>query len=285
MPGSAPAFGASAPWEPRTVSSIQMSGVEIQSFKVDAEYKSFKPARGSGGNARVRGGASGRTASVRGTGRGRGGGAARGGGGSTGMTRGRGPAAVQETIVLMYNKRKGLVTTHADELGRTTVYDDLAASLPPHLKRERWHAVGRLDADTTGLLLMTNDGTLVHHATQPGTKLPKSYLAVCAGPLCDHHVESLRAGVELSGGLGRSGEAVVEVLEHHHASSLLRITITEGKNRQIRRMLEAVGSQVMRLERVAVGRIEMDSQLEPGAWRMLTNAEVKRGLDYEPKTL
>jgi hypothetical protein len=99
LPGSAPAFGASASWEPRSVSSIRMSGVEIQSFKVDAEYKSFKPARGSGGNARVRGGASGRTASVRGTGRGRGGGAARGGGGSTGMTRGRGPAAVQETIV------------------------------------------------------------------------------------------------------------------------------------------------------------------------------------------
>ena len=99
LPGSAPAFGASAPLQPRRVSSIQMSGVEIQSFKVDAEYKSFKPARGSGRNARVRGGASGRTASVRGTGRGRGSSAARGGGGSNGMTRGSGPAAVQETIV------------------------------------------------------------------------------------------------------------------------------------------------------------------------------------------
>eukprot|EP00802_Teleaulax_amphioxeia_P021858 Tamp_22249.p1 GENE.Tamp_22249~~Tamp_22249.p1 ORF type:complete len:133 (+),score=16.87 Tamp_22249:636-1034(+) len=132
---------------------------------------------------------------------------------------------------------------------------------------------------------MTNDGTLVHHATQPGTKLPKCYLALCAGPLGSHEIDLLRRGVELSGGLGMSDEAQVDLLEHQQTSSLLQITIKEGKNRQIRRMLVAVGSQVMRLERVAVGSIQLDPQLEPGAWRMLTDAEVKRGLNYDPKTL
>ena len=107
---------------------------------------------------------------------------------------------VQETIVLAYHKRRGLVTTHDDELGRETVYQDLEKTLSPHLRKERWHAIGRLDADTTGLLLMTNDGALVHHATQPGTKLPKCYLALCKGLLEEDQLDALRQGVELSGG-------------------------------------------------------------------------------------
>ena len=228
--------------------------------------------RGRGGRSGARGG---RSSGPRGgrASRGR-----RGGRGVPRTTRG----APHETFVLAYHKRRGLVTTHNDELGRETVYQDLAKTLPPHLKREHWHAVGRLDADTTGLLLMTNDGALVHHATQPGSKLPKAYHALCKGLLRDEQIDALRHGVELTGGLGISAPAEVDVLRYETATTWLGITISEGKNRQIRRMLLAIDSQVIRLERVSVGAITLDG-IEEGGWRCLTDAEVLKGLQYQPR--
>ena len=139
---------------------------------------------------------------------------------------------VEETVVLAYHKRAGLVTTHSDELWRDTVYDDVLATLPKHLRQHRWHAIGRLDRDTVGLLLLTNDGALVHHATQPGTKVPKTYVAECRGSLSTGDVAQLRTGVQLTGGLGVTAPAEVDVLEERPAegTTLLRIVISEGES-------------------------------------------------------
>jgi len=186
----------------------------------------------------------------------------------------------QPTLVVAYHKPKGLLTTHKDELGRETVYDRLRTHLPSSLRRVEWHAIGRLDADTTGLLLFTNDGALVHHATQPRTKLMKTYRVLAKGLLQEATLQLLRDGVELTGGLGKSGPAQVTLLEHQKATSWLTVQIGEGKNRQIRRMLLAVGSQVIRLQRTHVGGIALD--LEEDAWRLLSSEEVRSGLGYSP---
>lgn len=181
-------------------------------------------------------------------------------------------------LVIAYHKPKGLLTTHRDDLGRETVYDRLRKQLPAKLRHLVWHAVGRLDADTTGLLLFTTDGGLVHHATQPGTKLPKTYRVLAKGLLDETVLQRLRTGVPLTGGLGMSAPAEVALAAHQIATSWLSITIHEGKNRQIRRMLLAVGSQVIRLQRVRVGGIDLD--VEEDGWRLLTADEIREGLGY-----
>src|SRR5690349_1677933 len=96
------------------------------------------------------------------------------------------------TLVLAYHKPKGLLVTHDDELGRETVYDRLRKHLKPPLAKIEWHAIGRLDADTTGLLLFTNDGALLHHITQPSTHLPKTYRVLAKGLLQENTLQSLR---------------------------------------------------------------------------------------------
>lgn len=187
------------------------------------------------------------------------------------------------TKVLAYHKPRGVVTTHDDELGRETVYDRLRATLDASLAIEDWHAIGRLDQDTTGLLLVTNDGALVHHATQPATKVPKTYRALVKGRLDEGTLQALRDGVELSGGLGRSAPCEVLLEGHQTATSWITLTLTEGKNRQIRRMLLAVGSQVIRLARVRVGGIALD--VDEDRWRLLGDDEVRHGLGFEPRAL
>ena len=187
------------------------------------------------------------------------------------------------TKVLAYHKPRGVVTTHDDELGRETVYDRLRATLDASLAVEDWHAIGRLDQDTTGLLLVTNDGALVHHATQPATKVPKTYRALVKGRLDEGTLQALRDGVELSGGLGRSAPCEVLLEVHQTATSWITLTLTEGKNRQVRRMLLAVGSQVIRLARVRVGGIALD--VDEDRWRLLGDDEVRHGLGFEPRAL
>lgn len=187
------------------------------------------------------------------------------------------------TKVLAYHKPRGVVTTHDDELGRETVYDRLRATLDASLAVEDWHAIGRLDQETTGLLLVTNDGALVHHATQPATKVPKTYRALVKGRLDEGTLQALRDGVELSGGLGRSAPCEVLLEVHQTATSWITLTLTEGKNRQIRRMLLAVGSQVIRLQRVRVGGIALD--VDEDRWRLLGDDEVRHGLGFEPRAL
>ena len=186
-------------------------------------------------------------------------------------------------IALAYHKPCGLVCTHSDELGRRTVYDAVLEALPEEFTIGcKWHACGRLDQDTSGLLIMTTDGRLVQHVTDPtvgGHAVVKHYRAKCH-LLPEGAVERLREGVDLGGGLGVSAPAEVEIESQERKSQVLSMRISEGKNRQIRRSIHAVGSGVMALHRLAVGGVEL-GDLAEGEWRWLSEEELRVGLQYD----
>jgi len=172
------------------------------------------------------------------------------------------PIGVRPGLVhYLLNKPRGVVTTMADTHGRPTV-----ASLVP--TEPRVFPVGRLDADTEGLLLMTNDGDLANRIAHPSHGVDKEYLAeVDGGPVAAAAVRRLREGIELDDGLTAPAR-VTQV-----SPGVLRITIHEGRNRQVRRMCAAVGHPVRRLVRVRIGPLR-DARLKPGEWRALTAAEL-----------
>ena len=171
-----------------------------------------------------------------------------------------------DPVVYAVNKPAGVVSTARDPQGRPTVVELLDHP-------ERLYPVGRLDIDTTGLILLTNDGQLAHRLTHPRFEVTKAYRAkVGNGPVLDGALRQLRAGVEL--GDGRTAPARVRRL----SADTVQITIREGRNRQVRRMCEAVGHPVRRLERVAIGGLELGS-LRPGAHRRLREPELAALLD------
>ena len=170
-----------------------------------------------------------------------------------------------KTYILVY-KPTGFVTTWRDPEGRPTVY---------HLVRDAgtWLSpVGRLDLETSGLLLMTNDTRFADRIMSPAHKVPKTYLVKVAALLSDEHIDRLRRGVELSDGLTRPAE--VKRLRDTARCTFLEITLTEGRNRQVRRMIEAVGSKVLKLVRTAIGPIRI-GDLAIGSWRRLTADEIQ----------
>lgn len=171
----------------------------------------------------------------------------------------------QRRYVLLY-KPKGYLTTYRDPQGRPTIYD-----LLPDLG-QFVGTVGRLDLDTSGLLLLTNDNALAERMTNPEYKLPKTYLVKASTLLSDEQLGQLANGVELSDGMTRP--AVVRRERDSEKYTFLEMTITEGRNRQVRRMLEAVGSKVLKLVRVRLGPLTLEG-LRMGEWRELTAAEVK----------
>jgi 23S rRNA pseudouridine2605 synthase len=170
-------------------------------------------------------------------------------------------AAAEGLAHYLLNKPRGVVTTAADPQGRPTVVE-LVPVAP------RVFPVGRLDVETEGLLILTNDGPLAHRLTHPRFGIDKEYIASVRGEPRPGAVRALRQGVELDDGI--TAPARVAVL----GPSLLRITIHEGRNRQVRRMCEAVGHPVERLVRTRVGPIA-DRRLPPGRWRSLTPTEVR----------
>lgn len=171
---------------------------------------------------------------------------------------------VPTTIVL--NKPAGYVVTMNDPQGRPTVsslLEDVGATVVP---------VGRLDAPTEGLLILTNDGDLAHRIAHPSFEIDKVYEVTARGILSDGQAETLRSGVVLEG--RATSPATVEVLSTARNTTVARVTIHEGRKRQVRRMFEAVGHPVRRLKRLRVGPVEL-GDLRPGAWRALEPAELR----------
>ena len=170
------------------------------------------------------------------------------------------PVGVKPGLVYyLLNKPTGVVTTAKDTHGRKTVVD-LVPSQP------RVFPVGRLDVDTEGLLLMTNDGELAHRITHPSHGLEKEYLVHVRGRVTPGELRRLRDGVELDDGITAPGTA------SQPSPGVLRLTIHEGRNRQVRRMCEAVGHPVLRLVRIRIGPIT-DRNLRPGDYRELSTGE------------
>ena len=168
----------------------------------------------------------------------------------------------EKTYLLLY-KPKGYLTTYRDPQGRPTIYDLLP-------DRDRYlFPVGRLDLETSGLLILTNDTAFAERMTNPDYKVPKTYLVKASKPLSDEDLDRLRQGLELRDGLTRP--AIV----HRVGASKFEITITEGRNRQVRRMVEALDAKVLKLVRVAIGDIRIED-LRIGKFRALTGDEIER---------
>jgi pseudouridine synthase len=175
------------------------------------------------------------------------------------------PLVARERVYLLLYKPTGYLTTYKDPEGRPTVYDliaDAGTFLSP---------VGRLDLDTSGLLLMTNDNQFAERVTNPDSHVPKTYLVKASAVLTDTQLQRLRDGIELADGTTRP--AVVSRLRDSAKYTHFEITLTEGKNRQVRRMVEALDAKVLKLVRVRIGHIAI-GKLPIGKWRLLTAAEV-----------
>ena len=176
------------------------------------------------------------------------------------------PLQVRERVYLLLYKPTGYLTTYRDPKGRPTVYDliaDLGTFVSP---------VGRLDLDTSGLLLMTNDNQLAERVTNPESHVPKTYLAKASKRLTDEQLQRLRDGVELADGPTRP--ARVRRVRDSEKYTHLEITLTEGRNRQVRRMIEALDATVLKLVRVKIGPVAIGT-LQIGKWRLLTAAELR----------
>jgi 23S rRNA pseudouridine2605 synthase len=176
------------------------------------------------------------------------------------------PVRPKRKLHIVLYKPKGYLTTLADPDGRPTVYELLRGL-------GQWvFPVGRLDLDTSGLLLLTNDSKLAESVTNPEYKVPKTYLVKSSTLLTDEQLEQLRQGVTLSDGPTRP--ALVRRLRDSGQRTFLEITITEGRNRQVRRMCEAIGCKVLKLVRTSIGPLRLGG-LVIGRWRRLTQAEVR----------
>jgi 23S rRNA pseudouridine2605 synthase len=168
---------------------------------------------------------------------------------------------------ILLNKPRDVVCTSRDEMGRRRAID----CIPP--VGERLYCVGRLDADSTGLILLTNDGDLTQHLTHPSRGVVKTYLAEIDGHLTAENVERFKKGVHLDG--RRTAGAMIRVLKRAGGRSLLEVRLTEGRNREIRRVLVRLGHKVRRLHRSTIGPVN-DRGLKVGSWRELSAAEVNK---------
>ena len=173
---------------------------------------------------------------------------------------------VNDYAYVLFYKPKGCITTVSDEKGRKTIYDYLGDLNIPHLI-----PVGRLDYDTEGMLIMTNDGDLAYKLTHPSYEIPKTYLVKVDGEMPEHKLAQLRKGVMVDG--EKTKRCKVKLIEYKDDESKLQVTITEGKNRQIRKMFEAVDREVKFLKRIAVGELRLGG-LPRGGYRYLNEDEV-----------
>ncbi len=169
-------------------------------------------------------------------------------------------STMPDAVTYLLNKPAGVITTASDPQGRPTVLDLVPSD-------RRVFPVGRLDAETEGLLLLTNDGAMTHQLTHPSHGVEKEYLAHVEGTPKPGALRMLRRGVELEDGITAPAQA------SYLGNGMLKLVIHEGRNRQVRRMCDAVGHPVKRLIRTRIGPL-MDQQLKPGEWRELSTEEL-----------
>ena len=173
----------------------------------------------------------------------------------------------KKKVYIMLNKPIGCVTTVSDERGRSTVMDYVDDI------NERIYPVGRLDYNTSGLIVLTNDGDFTYALTHPKHEKEKVYEAVVSGIMMHGATEKLEKGVYIDG--KKTAPARVEVKEHRRNTSIVEIAIHEGRNRQVRKMCEAVGHEVLVLKRVSIAGVEL-GRLPEGKWRHLTEVEINK---------
>lgn len=172
----------------------------------------------------------------------------------------------RKLVYVLVNKPLGMITSAKDEKDRATVLE-LVQDID-----ERLFPVGRLDYNTTGALIMTNDGELTYRVTHPKHELEKTYRALVKGVVSEEKARRLRSGVDIGGYITK--KAKVQIIKGGQNSTLVEVSIHEGKNRQVRKMFAAVGNPVQELERVAIGKIRL-GHLRPGHYRKLTREEVE----------
>ena len=177
------------------------------------------------------------------------------------------PISMEDTKLEYYimNKPKGVICTVSDDRNRKTVMDLLPDGIG------RVFPVGRLDYATEGLLILTNDGDLAFRLTHPTTEIPKTYMARIEGTLTEKDLNPIRSGVELDGVLTKKCKA--HIVETNKAYTKVHVTITEGRNRQVRRMFEAIGKNVELLKRVSIGQLKLKG-LNRGEIRPLNEMEI-----------
>ena len=174
--------------------------------------------------------------------------------------------AQEKKIYVAVNKPLGYITSMDDDKDRATVAE-LVADIP-----ERLFPVGRLDYNTTGLLIMTNDGQMTYTLTHPKHEVYKTYVAKVAGVISDSRIARLRKGVDIGGFV--TSPARVKVIKQMPRHAIVEIQIKEGKNRQVRKMFAAVGNKVQELQRTAIGEIRLGRLME-GHYRKLTKQEIE----------
>ena len=170
--------------------------------------------------------------------------------------------------IIILNKSGGVVCSRKDEEGRPTIFDDL-----PRLKRGRWISIGRLDLQTTGLLLLTNDGTLANKMMHPSTGLDREYAVRINAKLDQAALDQLMAGVEVDGELLRFSD--VRYYDGTDNNAWYHVVLMEGRNREVRRLFESIGCTVSRLKRVRYGPVILPSWLRQGQWALLQADDVK----------
>nr|WP_319488052.1 pseudouridine synthase [uncultured Caproiciproducens sp.] len=170
-------------------------------------------------------------------------------------------------IYIMLHKPRGFITTMSDEMDRKCVAE-LVKDVP-----ERIYPVGRLDRESEGLLLLTNDGEFANAMTHPSLHIPKTYRVTIRPSISEDQLTQIAVGIVIEG--RKTAPARVNVISQEAGRVVLEIVLYEGRNRQIRKMCEQLGLEVARLKRVAIGQLKL-GMLQPGAWRLLTSEEVKK---------
>lgn len=170
----------------------------------------------------------------------------------------------ENKVYIILNKPTGYITSNSDEKDRKTILDIVNV-------KERIYPIGRLDYDSSGLLLLTNDGDIYNKIIHPKKEIEKRYIATVKGTFSKEELEKFKSGVDIGGYI--TAPAKIKVIKESKSNSVVEITIHEGKNRQVRKMCSAFNHEVLNLKRIAIGKLSLDN-LKEGQWRNLNEKEV-----------